>query len=218
MGALIATWVLVAIDAAARGGAAALAGVHLGSLRIATEAPWLVSPAAGSAQNLTPGAAAAVLLSGTAVLVAVALAGHFALGVFRAGGVTRALALEAAVVALLWPPTALVAAALPGGGGPASELYAQLGAPQAGRWAAAALGVFLLAWIAGPASSRAVAIGRAWMRVDALEFRRRLVGVVAGVPAAVAIGALMVAAGWAAPGWAVAWALVMIVTLRLRTS
>jgi len=218
LGALIAAWALTAIEAAVRGAAAALAGVPFEGLRVATEPPWLVSPVLGSSDGLAAGTTAAVLLSGTVILIITALAGHFALGVFRAGGVTRALALEGAVLALLWLPTVLVAAALPGGGGPAGELYRRLGAPQAGRGAAAALGVFLLAWLAGVAASRSIAVGRAWMRVDALEFRRRLVGVVAGVPAAVAMGALMVGAGWAAPAWAVGWALVILVTLRMRTA
>jgi len=41
--------------------------------------------------------------------------------------------------------------------------------------------------------------------------------VVAGYPSAVAVGSLMVLAGWARPAWAVAWSLVMLLTLRFRT-
>src|SRR5262245_3718106 len=56
--------------------------------------------------------------------------------VLRAGGWRKGLTLVSLIVALVWLPAALLAAALPRGAGPVGGLYARLGAPMAGRWTA----------------------------------------------------------------------------------
>jgi hypothetical protein len=217
IGASAAGWLAHALDVTARALAGAWAGVPWVGLRLGTEAPWLVAAVQGAEPPLGAGVVGLVTVSGSVALVIAALAAHFGSGLVRVSGVTRALALEAAVVALLWIPTAFAAAAWRGGGGPIGTLYARLGAPQAGRWVALPLAVVLLVLLAPVVARRALAVGRSWMRVDGLEFRRRLVRNLAGVPAATTLGTLMVVAEWAPAGWAVAWAVAMLVTLRMRT-
>jgi hypothetical protein len=218
MAAVLVTWTAVALEQLTRGLIGAAAGIPFRGVRLAVEPPWLARADVGAAPALSPLGWAAVILGGSLAVVALGLAVHYGTGLFRAGGITRALALEGAVLGLLWLPTTLAVAALPGGRGPAAELYARLGEPQAGRWGALALALLLLALAASLAARRAVAVGRAWMRADAPGFRRRLVRVVAGYPIAASLGGLLVAAGWASPGWAVTWAVVILLTLRLRTS
>lgn len=151
-----------------------------------------------------------------AILLATSLL-YWLVAAMRTAGWLRAVALVWSVVGLLWIPTALAAAALNDGGGPGADLYGRLGEPQAGRWAAAALGLLVLAMVAGPASRRAVAIGRAWMRVDALEFRRRLVRVVAGWPGAVAAVVLAVGGGWGRTPLVFLWVMAVVGVFQLRT-
>lgn len=129
----------------------------------------------------------------------------------------RAVVLVTSIVGLGWLPSALIIGALPGGEGPVAALYQRLGDPQAGRWTAAGLG--LVAWVvlSGVASRRAVAIGRAWMRVDAAEFRRRLVRVVAGWPLAAAVAVLAVGQGWARTPLILLWIAAAVAVLQLRT-
>lgn len=217
--ALLVAWLAAALEQAVRGLAASAAGIPFRGLQLAEAPPWLVTASLGAPPALAPATWALVVLSGTAGLVVVFLAAYGVIQLARAGGITRALVLEGAVLALLWTPTMLAAAGSPGGGGggPAAELYRRLGDPQAGRWTAPALGLVLLVLLAPAVTNRAVAIGRAWMRADGQDFRRRLVRVVAGYPAAVALFALMVVAGWAGPAWAAGWCLVMLLTLRFRT-
>lgn len=216
--AVAAAWLLAGIEAAARGAAGTLVGIPLHGLSLQAAAPWTLVSRTGLEPPLSAGALALVIVAGTVAVLAVALLAYGFVSLYRAGVLLRALALEGVVLALLWPSAAFAAAAVPGGGGPVGELYARLGDPQAGRWAAGALGLLLLILLARVTARRAVATGRSWMRADALEFRRRLVRVVAGYPAAVALGGFMVAAGWAAPGVAAGWALVMLITLRMQTS
>jgi hypothetical protein len=142
---------------------------------------------------------------------------YWLVSVMRTSGWLRAVALVWSIVGLIWIPTALAAAALSPGGGPGADLYGRLGEPQAGRWAAAALGLVVLIVVAGPASSRAIAIGRSWMRADALEFRRRLVRVVAGWPGAVAVGVLAVAGEWGRTPLAALWIVAVLGAFQLRT-
>jgi hypothetical protein len=215
LAALVAAWLAIACEQVVRGGAGTVVGVPFVGLELSPR--YVVRAVQGRSGSLGPGAWAFVVLAGTVALLAGALAVHFAVGLLRASGWLRSLALELAVIALLWPPTALVAAALPGGGGPVAELYGRLGDPQAGRWAAGALALVLL-WLVGRAvSTRAVAVGRAWMRADAIEFRRRLVRVVAGYPAAAGLVAAVLVSGWMAPGWIAAWAGLVLAVLMART-
>ena len=111
----------------------------------------------------------------------------------------------------------IVFPAVAGGGGPLSELYGRLGDPQAGRWTAALLGVLALAIVAGTASRQAVAVGRAWMRADAVEFRRRLVRVTAGWPGAASLVALGVVGGWASSVWLLVVPAAVVLAFHLRT-
>jgi hypothetical protein len=133
----------------------------------------------------------------------------------RAAGWLRAVVLISSTVGLLWLPTALVAGALDAG--PFAAVYGRLGEPQAGRWAAAALGLAGWLVLGGVASRRSIETGRSWMRVDGLEFRRRLVRVVAGWPAAVAVATLAFAAGWARNPLFLMWIAATVATLQLRT-
>lgn len=135
----------------------------------------------------------------------------------RTAGWLRAVVLVTSIVGLGWLPSVLIIGALPGGGGPVAALYQRLGDPQAGRWTAAGLG--LVAWVvlSGVASRRAVAIGRSWMRVDAAEFRRRLVRVVAGWPLAAAVAVLAVGQGWARTPLILLWIAAAVAVLQLRT-
>ena len=136
---------------------------------------------------------------------------------FRLAGWLRAVVLVGSVVGLVWVPTALVVAVLPDGSGPFAAVYARLGDPQAGRWAAAGLGVVAWVILAGLAIGRSIGTGRSWMRVDGLEFRRRLVRVVSGWPSAVAVGTLATAAGWARTPLVLLWIAAVVAVLQLRT-
>jgi hypothetical protein len=55
------------------------------------------------------------------------------------------------------------------------------------------------------------------MRVDATEFRRRLVRVVAGYPAAIAMAAVAYTSGWMDAGFALSWSIVLFLALVYRT-
>jgi hypothetical protein len=152
------------------------------------------------------------------VVVAAGLAVFVAVRLVRAAGWLRGLALGGLVVALVWVPTALAASLLPRGAGPAATLYRSLGDPPAGRWAALALAVLLMALLAGPLSRAALGTARGWMRADAADFRRRLVRVVAGWPAAGATAVLLAGAGgWGRTAWAAVWSLLVLATLHVRT-
>lgn len=213
--ALIAAYAAIAIEQSGRAIGGLAGGVAL--RRLAAAPPWYVVHAMQDGVPGAPGGWVALTLTGTALLVAAALVIAALVGVFRTAGWLRSLSLSLVIVALTWLPTVLVAAVVPGGGGPVAELYGQLGDPRAGRWAALALGLVLLWLLAGVVSRRAVATGRAWMRADAVEFRRRLVRVVAGYPLLVTIAALAVVEGWMAAPFAVGWAICVLITLVVRT-
>lgn len=215
LAALVVTWVTIALEQAVRGGSGTLVGVPFQGLVLSPL--YVVKVLQGRPGPLTAWGWTLMLLSGPVVLGFVAIGTHFVAGRFRTAGWLRSLALEWVVLALLWLPTAFAAAALPNGGGPVAELYARLGDPQAGRWAALALALLLLWLLAGVVSNRAVAVGRSWMRTDGLEFRRKLVRVVAGYPGAAALGALAIVAGWMAPAWCIAWLVLAFAALMLRT-
>ena len=153
-------------------------------------------------------ASLAVVAAALLVLVATRMA--------RSGWL-HGIGLGALVIALVWVPTALAASALPRGAGPVTALYHQLGDPPAGRWAALALAVVVMALLAGPLSAGALTAARGWMRADATEFRRRLVRVVAGWPAALATLVLLFKAGWAPSPVALVWPVLVLAALHLRT-
>ncbi len=182
-----------------------------------------VSPAHGWTLTLVPVAgepgpwgAAWMLVAGSAGMIGCAMLFTGLAGLFRAPGWLRAFALEWFVVALLWAPAALAASVAPGGGGPAAELYDGLGDPPAGRWAALGLALVLLWLSAGPIGRRSVAVGRAWMRADGREFRRRLARVTAVWPGLVALAGLGAVARWAHSPVAAAWLLVVLFVLHQR--
>jgi hypothetical protein len=153
-------------------------------------------------------------LAGSAVVIAAGVVLYGIVALVRAPGWLRVTALAALVIAVLWLPTSLAAAAV-GGAGPVGALYARLGDPPAGRWASPALGVLLLLLLAGSLTAAAVGTGRAWVRADGRDFRRRLVRVVAGWPAMVAIG--VVAVHWAWTPWFAWWPVAVMTLLMVRT-
>jgi len=157
-----------------------------------------------------------VILASLAV-VALGLGFYALVHLRHPAGWLRGLALGALVVAVVWVPTALAAAVLPRGAGPVTALYHELGDPPAGRWAALALAVLLTALAAGPLSAIALGTARGWMRADATEFRRRLVRVVAGWPAALATALLLWKGGWAPSPVSLVWPALVLAALHLRT-
>jgi len=215
--ALGATWVTVALDQCLRGAIGAALGIPWRGMALVPSRAWLPVAVQDAGAPATVGGAALMVLAGAAVVPLLALALHAVVTVSRPGGWLRGFALAWLVVAFLWAPTALVASVAPAPAGPVAELYVRLGEPQAGRWAAFALGAVLLVIVAGPLAGAAVSVGRAWMRADALEFRRRLVRVVAGWPAVVAAAALLGVAGWARTPWMALWPAAVLVTLNFRT-
>ena len=214
--ALVAAWLSFALDQLLRGSIGALVGVPWHGVRLSPESSWTIVAVQGSASGVPAGGIALMLLAGAAVLPLIAW-GLVGLALaFRSSGWLRSFALSWLAVACIWGPTELAAAAL-GGAGPAAELYARLGEPQAGRWAALGLGIAVMLLIAEPLSRWAVTVGGAWMRADSLEFRRRLVRAVAGWPGACAAFALLLSAGWDRTPWALLWPGVVLVTLQVRT-
>lgn len=215
--ALAAAWVTAALDQLLRGLAGALAGASWTSTVLDPARAWTPVVTLGRAPDLTVGGVAVIALAGAFLVPAAAWVLAVLTTTFRSSGWLRAFALAWLVVACLWLPTALVAAAFPGASGPVAELYARLGDPQAGRRAAAVLALALLALLAGPVGARAVGTGRAWMRADAPEFRRRLVRVVAGWPGLVATGALLWVLEWGRTPWLAPWPLAVLAAFHLRT-
>lgn len=155
-----------------------------------------------------------VELAGSVGVIVAGVLLYGLVAIVRAPAWLRATALSALVIATVWVPTAL-AAAVSSSTGPIGVLYASLGDPPAGRWAAPTLGLLLFALLAGPLTGSAVRTARTWMRADGLEFRRRLVRVVAGWPAVVVIGVL--AFQWAWTPWFAWWPVAVMVLLMVRT-
>lgn len=217
VGAAVAAWSAVAFDQGVRMIAGEAAGLRATGLVVGAgpahtlEVAWSPWPA------LAPPAVAIVVLSGSLLLVPVAAGMHAFTGLLRAPGWLRGLLLQLVLVALAWWPAALIGGLTGASGGPVGELYQRLGDPKAGRWAAAGLGIVILALAAGPASRRAVAVGAAWMRADSPGFRRRLVRTLGGYPVAGATVALMIFEGWAGPAAALLFGLSWLGALHIRT-
>ncbi len=216
--ALVAGWIAIAVVECARGGLGLAAGVALRRIEVAP--PWYLVRAV---QDGTPAGAGGWLLltfGGAVVLLVIALTLGALVSFMRSKGFLRSGGLALVLVALGWIPTMLVAGALRLGerGGPVGALYEALGEPQAGRWAALGLGLLAMWLAAGIAAQRTVTIGRVWMRVDAVMFRRRLVRVAAGYPMGIALAAIAVLQGWMAPVPAVLWAVTVVVLAVIRTS
>jgi hypothetical protein len=216
--AVVAVWMSLAVDQVVRGLVGSASGVPFRGLELTAASRWTVVALQGPTATLGPWGWASMVLAGPLATVLLAMVLHVLVSAIRAPGWLRGLSLAWIVVSLLWLPVALAAAALPGPGGPVAELYAHLGAPRAGRWTAALLAVVILAVIGGVIAERAVAVGRSWMRADALEFRRRLVRVTAGWPGATAAAVLAFGAGWASTGWALVICVTILGVLRTRTS
>lgn len=214
--ALAAVWVSLAVDQLARGLAGALLGVTMGPITVGGNR-HLLMVVHGPLTGLGPWGFAFVVLAGTVSVVGLALLLGAATTAMRSPGWLRGFALVWVVVALLWVPAALAAGSVRRGAGPAADLYQRLGRPQAGRWAAAALALVILALVAGPVTARAVTVGRAWIRADGLGFRRRLVRVTAGWPAVTAMVALGVGAEWARSPWQAAFPVAVMAALHWRT-
>ena len=215
--AVAAVWVSLAVDGLARGLMGVLFGVPIGDISVSARDLYALHVAHGSLDALGPWSFAGVLVAGTVSVIGGALALYTAASALRSPGWLRGFSLAWLVVALVWIPGALAAATVPGGAGPAAELYGRLGGPQAGRRAVAALALVVLALAAGPVSERAVATGRAWMRADGLGFRRRLVRVTAGWPGAAAALALGMGAGWAGNPWLLVVPAAVLGALHFRT-
>jgi hypothetical protein len=209
-------WLLFALEALVQGGAGAAAGF-----------PWLgvvITPPFGLPavqQGLEglhgPGGWAVLLLSGPLVGLAAGAAAHVLAEALAAPGWLRALGFEAFALAWLRLPLLVLAAGLRRGGGPLAALYDRLGEPESGRWAALGLGAVILWGVSGLVAQRAVAVGRDWLRVDGVEFRRRLVRIIAGYPfiTATATFALVQPLGPAA--WVIVGLLLVMACLAIRT-
>jgi hypothetical protein len=213
--ALAAVWVSLAVDQLARGVAGLMLGVPMGTITLGSRYEVVVRH--GPLAGLGPWGFTFVVVTGTAAVVVMAWLLAALTTAMRSPGWLRAFSLAWMVVALLWVPAALAAGSVRRGAGPAADLYRRLGTPQAGRWTAVALSLVILVLVAGPVSERAVAVGRAWIRADGVSFRRRLVRVTAGWPAAFALVALGIGAGWANSPWLAVFPALAMASLHWRT-
>ena len=213
--ALVAGWMAIAVVEVVRGAAGRAVGVPLAGFALSRT--YTLVAVQGPTAALGAWSLAFVVLAGPAALLVIAVTIHFVAGLFRTPGWLRGLALELAVLALLWIPSMVAVAVLASAGGPVAELYRRLGEPQAGRWGAAGLGCVALWLLARVVAGHAIATARGWMRTDGLEFRRKLVRVVAGYPAAVALGAVMAVGNWAPPIWSGIWVAAVLAVLVART-
>lgn len=216
--ALAAGWIAVAVTEAARAGLGLAAGVAYRRFEIAP--PFYLVRAVQDGTPAGPGGWLLVTFGPGIVLLLVAFAWGALVSATRSRGWVRSGGLALLLMALAWIPTLLVAGALRRGarGGPVGVLYQALGEPQAGRWAAVGLGLLAMWLASGVAARRAVTAGRAWMRADAVMFRRRLVRVVAGYPTGIAIAVMAVLLGWMAALPAGIWAVIVVVFAMIRTS
>jgi hypothetical protein len=213
----VATWLCLAINEFARGLAGLALGVPFHGVEISAATRFLPLAHQAATTGLGAGAFALMMLAGVPGMILLAFVVFRIARGYHAAGWFRGLALAWLIVALLWLPAALIAASLPGYAGPVQDLYQRLGDPMAGRWTSAALGLLLLYLAGGALSMAALDVGRFWMRVDGVEFRRRLARTAAGWPAAVAVALLAFGAGWAPTPWCIPFLAVPPLVLHLRT-
>jgi hypothetical protein len=215
--ALAAMWLVLAVENLAQGGAGVLGGFAAQGLAFP---PPFVLPVVR--QSLAGEHAvwswALLLLAGPAAALAVGLGAHVFAEAVGAPAWIRVLAFEAFAVAWLRLPLLIVAAGIPEGSGPLATLYERLGEPESGRWAAIGLGLLAFWGITRWVGSRAVLVGRSWLRVDGLGFRRRLVRVLAGYPFAVASAAFVFERSLGTVPWTVAGLVLVVLALTFRSA
>ncbi|MGD0483276.1 MAG: hypothetical protein ABSB58_01340 [Gemmatimonadales bacterium] len=209
-------WLLFALEALVQGGAGAAVGFPW--LGVALTPPFGLPAVRQGLEGLHgPGSWAVFLLSGPLVGLAAGGAAHVLAEALAAPGWLRALAFEAFAFAWLRLPLLVLAAGLRRGGGPLAALYDRLGEPESGRWAALGLGAIILWGVSALVAQRAVALGRDWLRVDGVEFRRRLVRVVAGYPFVAATAAFALVQPLGSVVWVAVGLLLVMVCLAIRT-
>ena len=214
--ALAACWLVLALEALAQGGAGVVAG--FATRDIVFPPPFGLPVVQQSlAGEHTAWGWAARLLAGPAAALAVGLGAHLLAEAIGAPAWLRVVAFEVFAIAWLRLPLLILAAGLPGGSGPLATLYERLGEPESGRWAAVGLGLLSLWGIARLVGSRAIAVGRSWLRVDGLGFRRRLVRLLAGYPFAVASAAFVFERSFESVPWTAAGLVLVVVALTFRT-
>lgn len=209
-------WLVLTLEAVASGAAGALAGFGWSGLSLS---PAFTVRAVLETGGDHPAALWVVALLGGPIAGAIAaLLVQVAVESVRAPAWLRVVALEVLAFSWLRLPALLLAGTGHRGSGPVGELYARLGEPQAGRWSVALLALVVLGAAAAVIGRRAIAVGRSWMRVDGREFRRRLVRVLAGYPALVALAGWSVLMPWAPPVWVGAWLLLTLSALHVLVS
>lgn len=209
-------WLLFALEALVQGGAGAAAGFPWEGVAL-TPPLGLPSVRQGLEGVHGPGGWAVLLLAGPLVGLAATAAAHGLAEALATPGWVRALGFEAFAIAWLRLPLLVLAAGLRRGGGPLAALYNRLGEPQSGRWVALALGAIILWGVAALVAQRAVALGRDWLRVDGVEFRRRLVRIVAGYPFLAVTAAFALVQPLGPLGWVAAGLLLVMACLAIRT-
>ena len=218
--ALAGCWLVLAVESLAQGGVGALGGFVAHG--VAFPPPYgvpLVRQSLGGPHGAWSWTA--FLLAGPIAALAVGFGAHALAEVIGASGWLRVVAFEVFAIAWLRLPLQILASGLPGGrggSGPLGTLYARLGEPESGRWAAVGIGLLALWGIAGLVSARAVTVGRTWLRTDDAAFRRRLVRVLAGYPFVVASGAFVFERPFGSVPMVVAGLVLVVAALTARTS
>ena len=209
-------WLLFALEALVQGGAGAAAGFAW--LGVTLTPPFGLPAVRQGLEGLHgAGAWAVLLLSGPMVGLAAGAAAHLLAEALAAPGWLRAIGFEVFALAWLRLPLLVLAAGLRRGGGPVAALYERLGEPESGRWAALGLGLVILWGVSAFVAQRAVALGRDWLRVDGVEFRRRLVRIVAGYPFVASTAAFALVQPLGPVVWMAVGLLLVMACLAVRT-
>jgi len=215
LAALPAAWLVLASDVLI--GSAAGSVLGFGGTGLALSPVFTVVPAHAWEGTHPATLWVMALLAGPVGAALVGLLLFGATQLVRTAAWLRVLALEWAAFATLRLPALLFAGVAPGTPGPVNEVYRRLGEPQSGRWAIALLALLAL-WGADASVARlALGAGAGWMRTDGRPFRRRLVRIVAGYPAMVALAGWSVVAPWAPAPWMAGWLLLALVALHALT-
>jgi hypothetical protein len=213
--AIAAYWLVLALESVAQGEAGALCGFAAQGLVFPPPFGLPMIPQSLAGEH-TVWSWVGYFLAGPAAALAVGLGIHLLAEAIGAQAWLRVLSFEVFAVAWLRLPLLIVAAGIPAGSGPLASLYARLGEPESGRWAALGLGLLSLWGVARLVGSRAVAVGRSWLRVDGLGFRRRLVRLMAGYPFAVASAVFVLERSFGTLPWTVAGLALVLVALTFR--